>query len=266
MMKKIKKPIMPQQGMRLTGGAEVGAPGTVTIDTGALDREMTEEEKIKAEEIRRRNEEFGKTYNPIPGQVQIDPVTAGWQEPPGPSSTEMFKEARDRYKGVDYGYNPYKQDTAGVFEGQDFDPYRQGAMAEADRQGAMERQGAYNDLLQGGPSSASDRMQLVSDFNRRKITGTLGAQSGANQREQQGLIQTGRQNIGRGMDVDAANSGAYNQMARSRAVAEDARRLNLYHGDREEALLDKKLRAAREISKMPDQKGFGSKILEMLKF
>jgi hypothetical protein len=166
----------------------------------------------------------------------------------GAPSKEQYAKADEYYKGRNYGYDPYKQDRAGYFREQDFNPYRQAAGNKADVGNAMETQGAYNQLLSQGPVNASDRMQLASDFNRRKITGAFASAGSANERENQSRIQTGQMNIARGMDVDASNAGAQNTMMRFKEGANENRRLNLYRSRKEQELLDKRLRAARRIS------------------
>lgn len=135
-----------------------------------------------------------------------------------------------------------------MFNPQDFDPYRSAAGSEAARQAQEQRQGAYNQLVMSGPVSAADRMQLASDFNRQKISGAFAAGQGANQREIESQMRTGQQNIARGMDITEANAMAQNQMLRTKAQADEARRLNLYMTDRERKQMARRLKAAEKVA------------------
>lgn len=192
------------------------------------------------------------------------PPGAGWDDILGDkTSGELYGEASDRYKKAQFGYDPYLQDRAGLYEAQDFDPYRAASQNEAARQTQEQRQGAYNQLVMSGPVSAADRMQLASDFNRQKISGAFAGAQGANQRENQSQTQTAQQNVARGMDVSQANTAAQNQMLRTKGIAEEARRLNLYMTDRERKQLERKLKAAGKVA-AAGGKGGGGTLLDAL--
>lgn len=236
--------------------AQVGAPGTVTIDTDSLTREPTPAERAAAEERKRKHEEILRKKGLMPGQpgsmpgtLQIDPVAAGWELPDGPSPDSLRDTATIGYKSQKLGYNPYTTQMGSEQQGMNYNPYKQAAQNQASSQAQSDYGRLLSGLQTSGGVSASDRMSAMTSFNRQKILGQLGGASKFDQAQSQSNLGADQMNAQRGLDVSRINTGAANEASRYGAQAELRRNENLYGGAVGERDLRRRLDASKAIGK-----------------
>ena len=186
--------------------------------------------------------------NPAPVPDERQPLIPYRPDAPNPYAPKKPEEYIKAYEDYNYDYPVESLYSMQNVAPQNFDLMRQRAMQTVGSGVQSGMQTGMTQLASSGGLSAADRQAFQAQAQRQKVDLSQGSQSAYDQMASQNLYDTNKFNIGQDNMVSDYNQQILNQRAKDMSSEYEKKSVNIYQQRLKEAILERQLKAARDIA------------------